>query len=309
MNLNDLLDELEKLSRIALLALLPLTAAFILTGYLANSLTIGSMALENGASIIVQLFAFQSIRAMRSADPIRFPHGTGKLENFSGFLYGALTIPTACYILFHAVQNLLNPADHVAFGLAQLPLIPSLLVNIYIFRFARRLRRRSDSPLVESYLIDYRVAVWFDVIVILAMAAGLVLNHLGAQAYAAYIDPAFSFGIALYMLRAAVGQLLSNFRVLIDLPMPEPDQLQIMRVLAEEFDAYEQLGSIRTRRSGAQRFVEVELYFGSSVDVRSISALNTRMQQKLRATLGDVKLVILVMELAEGPADALLTPP
>jgi len=299
MNLNDLLDELEKLSRFALLALLPLTAAFVLTGYFANSLTIGSMALENGASIIVQLFAFQSIRAMRSADPIRFPHGTGKLENFSGFLYGALTIPTACYILFHAVQNLIHPADHVAFGLAQLPLVPSLLVNIYIFRFALRLRRRHDSPLVESYLIDYRVAVWFDAIVILAMAAGLGLNLVGARSYASYIDPVFSCGIALYMLRAAVGQLLSNFRVLIDLPMPEQEQLQIMRVLAEEFDAYDQLGSIRTRRSGTQRFVEVELYFDGSVDVKAVSALNARMQEKLHGKLRDVKLNILVRESPE----------
>lgn len=299
MNLNDLLDELEKLSRFALLALLPLTAAFVLTGYFANSLTIGSMALENGASIIVQLFAFQSIRAMRSADPIRFPHGTGKLENFSGFLYGALAIPTACYILFHAVQNLIHPADHVAFGLAQLPLVPSLLVNIYIFRFALRLRRRHDSPLVESYLIDYRVAVWFDAIVILAMAAGLGLNLVGARSYASYIDPVFSCGIALYMLRAAVGQLLSNFRVLIDLPMPEQEQLQIMRVLAEEFDAYDQLGSIRTRRSGTQRFVEVELYFDGSVDVKAVSALNARMQEKLHGKLRDVKLNILVRESPE----------
>ena len=302
MNLNDLLDELEKLSRIALVALLPLTAAFVLTGYLANSLTIGSMALENGASIIVQLFAYQSIRAMRSADPIRFPHGTGKLENFSGFLYGALTIPTACYILFHAVQNLIHPADHVAFGLAQLPLLPSLLVNIYIFRFALRLSRRHESPLVQSYLIDYRVAVWFDAIVILAMAAGLALNLVGARSYAAYIDPAFSVGIALYMLRAAVGQLLSNFRVLIDLPMPEPEQLQIMRVLAEEFEAYEQVGSIRTRRSGTQRLVEIELYFTGSVDVKAVSALNARMQEKLHGKLGDVKLSILVRESAEEAA-------
>ena len=302
MNINDLLEELERLSRIALFALIPLTAAFVLTGYLANSLTIGSMALENGASIIVQLFAFQSIRAMRSADPNRFPHGTGKLENFSGFLYGALTIPTACYILFHAVQNLLSPADHVAFGLAQLPLVPSLLVNIYIYRFAARLSRSYDSPLVESYLIDYRVAVWFDAIVILAMAAGLVLNRVGGEAYAAYIDPSFSVGIALYMLRAAVGQLLSNFRVLIDLPMPEHEQLQIMRVLAEEFEAYEQLGTIRTRRSGAQRFVEVELYFGSSVDVKAISALYARMQRKLHAKLSDVKLNIVVLENPEDGA-------
>ena len=255
MMLNELVDELARLSRRALFWLIPLTLAFLVTGYVSGSLTIASMTLENGSSIMVQLFAYRSILEMKSADPIRFPHGTGKLENFSGFLYGALTIPTGLFILFHAAGQLLSPGDHVDFGLTQLPLIPSLIVNILIYRRAQRLSARFDSPLVESYLSDYRVAVWFDVVVIFAMGCGLTLHLLGERAAAALIDPLFSLGIAVYMLRVAADQLLKNFRVLIDLPMPEHEQLEIIRALAFEFDAYEQIGSIRTRRSGAQRFV------------------------------------------------------
>ena len=297
MNLNEVMDELAKLSRFALLALIPLTLSFIIIGYFANSLTIMSMSIEEGFSIIVQLFAYQAIRAMKSADPIRFPHGTGKLENFSGFLYGALTVPIGCYISFKAVQHLLAPEADISFSLAQVPMIPSLLVNIYIYRTAIRLSKKMESPLVESYVIDYRVAVWFDSLVILAMAIGYVMVRAGAHDYAIYIDPAFSLVIGLYMLFSAAEQLLKNFRVLIDLPMPEREQLEVIRVLAGEFDAYEQLGSIRTRRSGSQRMVEVELYFSSTVDVKAIAALTARLQHKLRERLADVKLNILVMEL------------
>ena len=300
MNVNELLDELSVLSRRALIYLVVLTAAFLVTGYIAKSLTIASLALENGSTIIVQLFAYQAIRAMKSADPIRFPHGTGKLENFSGFLFGALTIPTGCYILFHAIQKIIYPEDLVSFGITQLPLIPALLLDLHVYNSAKRLSERYDSPLVDSYLADYRVAVWFNVIVILAMGTGLLMNLAEAEDVAAYVDPVFSLGFAFYMLKVAADQISENFRVLIDLPMPEHEQLEIMRVLASEFDAYEQVGSIRTRRSGMQRFIEIELYFSSAIDVKSIAALTSRMQEKLRQKLKDVKLNVVVMELAEA---------
>lgn len=300
MNVNELLDELSVLSRRAMIYLVVLTAAFLVTGYIAKSLTIASLALENGSTIIVQLFAYQTIRAMKSADPIRFPHGTGKLENFSGFLFGALTIPTGCYILFHAIQKIIYPEDLVSFGITQLPLIPALLLDLHVYNSAKRLSERYDSPLVDSYLADYRVAVWFNVIVILAMGTGLLMNLAEAEDVAAYVDPVFSLGLAFYMLKVAADQISKNFRVLIDLPMPEHEQLEIMRVLASEFDAYEQVGSIRTRRSGMQRFIEIELYFSSAIDVKSITALTSRMQEKLRQKLKDVKLNVVVMELAEA---------
>lgn len=300
MNVNELLDELSVLSRRALIYLVVLTAAFLVTGYIAKSLTIASLALENGSTIIVQLFAYQAIRAMKSADPIRFPHGTGKLENFSGFLFGALTIPTGFYILFHAIQKIIYPEDLVSFGITQLPLIPALLLDLHVYNSAKRLSERYDSPLVDSYLADYRVAVWFNVIVILAMGTGLLMNLAEAEDVAAYVDPVFSLGLAFYMLKVAADQISKNFRVLIDLPMPEHEQLEIMRVLASEFDAYEQVGSIRTRRSGMQRFIEIELYFSSAIDVKSIAALTSRMQEKLRQKLKDVKLNVVVMELAEA---------
>lgn len=299
---NTLVDELGRLSRHALFTLVPLTGAFLLTGYLSHSLTITSIALESGFSIIVQLFYYNSIRAMRSTDPIRFPHGTGKLENFSGFLYGALNVPVGLYILWRAVEHLTDPPAYISFSLAQLPMLPSLIRSIYLYLFARRLARAHDSPLVESFLVDFRVAVWFDVLVILAMGAGLILAISGGEAAAIYVDSLFSLGVGFYMLRAAAGQLVKNFRVLIDLPMPEEEQLAIIHALAAEFDAYEQIGAIRTRRSGMHRLIDVELFFEGTMDVSRIAALNGRLEQGLQQRYGDVRLQIVVREMP-APAE------
>ncbi|WP_395663359.1 cation diffusion facilitator family transporter [Aestuariivirga sp.] len=295
MNLNAMFDALMKLSRVSLFTLVPLTLAFIVTGYFSNSLTILSIAFDCGVSLIVQTFAFKSIRVMKSGDPIRFPHGTGKLENFSGLLYGALNIPVALYILYRAIGDTIVPTP-IIYAIAQLPMLPSLLRSGYLFLSARRLQKQFDSPLIDSYVMDFRTALWFDGVVVIALALGILLPLVGVNTVTVYIDPVFSLCIALYLLRGAALLLLSNFKVLIDFPMPEDEQVQIIRVLAEEFDAYDQLGSIRTRRSGAQRFVDIELYFQGTVDVTSISALTNRIDEKLRSRLRDMKVSILVLE-------------
>ena len=295
MNVNAMFDELIKLSRVSLFTLIPLTLAFIVVGYISNSLTILSIALDSGVSLIVQTFAFKSIRAMKGGDHIRFPHGTGKLENFSGFLYGALNIPVALYILHRSIGDLISPTV-TEYTIAQLPMIPSLLRSGYLFWFARRISREFDSPLIESYVMDFRVALWFDGLVIIALTLGMLLTIAGVNSVTGYIDPVFSLGIALYLLHGASLLLLRNFKVLVDFPMPEDEQIDIIRVLAEEFDSYDQLGSIRTRRSGAQRLVDIELYFQGAVDVTFISALSNRIGDKLRARYRDMKVNILVIE-------------
>lgn len=53
MNVNAMFDELMKLSRVSLFTLIPLTLAFIIVGYISNSLTILSIALDSGVSLIV----------------------------------------------------------------------------------------------------------------------------------------------------------------------------------------------------------------------------------------------------------------
>ena len=301
MNLNTMFDELIKLSRVSLFTLIPLTLAFVVTGYFSNSLTIMSIAFDCGVSLIVQTFAFKTIRVMKSGDPIRFPHGTGKLENFSGLLYGALNIPVALYVMYRAIGDIITPTLTI-YVIAELPMLPSLLRSGYLFWSARRLSQQFDSPLIESYVMDFRTALWFDSLVIIALALGALLPLAGISSVTGYIDPVFSLLIALYLLRGATLLLLSNFKVLVDFPMPENEQVQIIRVLAEEFDAYDQLGSIRTRRSGTQRFVDIELYFRGTVDVRFISSLTRRVEDKLQSSFRGMKVNILVLETPTGAA-------
>jgi cation diffusion facilitator family transporter len=293
MNNDELLNRLKHLVDVAFYSLIPLALLSVLIAVLSNSLTVLSIAIDYGISFVVQLFAFQSIRAIIKSNVIKFPYGTGKLENFSGFLYGALAIPTSFYILYVTAERFFSPSQSISLSIAQLALIPSLARTLYLFLHARRLNRQTNSPMVESYYINFKVTIFFDVGILLALAAAMILTYTGHASIAGYIDPAVSLFLSLYMLYNGVILTASNFKILMDLPLPEDEQLKIMNVLTREFENYENIGTIYTRRSGRQRFIDIELYLNGNATIADTARLQSRMQSHLEEYFDDISFTLI----------------
>lgn len=286
---NDvMLRGLKRLVDSAFYSLIPLALITLTVAILSNSLAVFSMTIDYGLSFVVQLFAFQSIRAIMKSDVIKFPYGTGKLENFSGFLYGALAIPTSLYIIYVTACRFIGPSQSVSFSIAQLALIPSLARSLYLFLCSRKLKAQTDSPMVESYYVNFKIATLLDCGILLALGTAMILNHMGHASVAGYLDPMVSLFLSLYMLYNGLILTRSNFRILMDLPLPEQDQLKIMNVLTREFDHYENVGNIYTRRSGRQRFLDIELYLNENMTIMDTARLQSRMQTHLEEHFDEI---------------------
>ncbi len=285
----QLILELRKLIDLSFYSLIPIAVLFLVMGWLSNSLTVIAIAFDSGLSFIVQIFAFMSIRTIQSSNVLKFPYGTGKLENFSSFLYGALAIPTSLYIIFFAVTRFLGPPEDVSFTLAMIPFVLSLIRSLYLFYKARKLHKTSDSPMVRSYFINFKITAIGDIALIVAISIGSIVTILGHGRFASYLDPAFSLLVATYLLYNGVTLTVGNFKVLVDLPLEEKEQLKIMNVLAQEFEHYENIGNIFTRRSGRRRFIDIELYVREDMSVKDVSKLKKRLNADLEKQFEDVR--------------------
>jgi ferrous-iron efflux pump FieF len=283
------IEQIKLLIDLSFYSLIPLTVLFFVAGILANSLTIFSVAMECCLDFIVEIFAFKSIRVIQRSNRFRFPYGTGKLENFTGFLTGALSLPISIYILYFSVVRILSPEETISFTISQIPLLPSLVRSVYFFIQSKKLLQKVDSPLVKSYYIDFKVSTYFDFGLILAFAIAWVLTYFGKHTIAYYLDPAISFILAIYMGYMGIKQIVANFRILMDLPLPEEEQLLIMRALAQEYEYYENIGNIFSRRSGQQRFIDIELFLNEDIDLQEIMQLKARIKKKLEEHFGEVK--------------------
>ena len=300
-----LLARVKSLVDAAFFSLIPLALLALLIAWLSHSLAILTLAVDYGLSFIVQFFAFKSIRAIVNSNAIKFPYGTGKLENFSGFRYGALTIPTGIYILYVTAGRFAAPPSGVELGIAQLAILPSLARSAYLYLLALRLCRLSDSPMVESYRVNFKTSTLFDAGILLALGLAIVLTRIGGGAFvdlAGLIDPTVSLLLAGYMLYSGVRLTGSNFRILMDLPLPEDEQLKIMNVLAREFDHYEGVGTIYTRRSGRRRFLDVELYLDRQATVADAAELQQRMRRQLETHFDDIAFNLIALPHQPVPA-------
>jgi cation diffusion facilitator family transporter len=291
---DESLPQLKKLVDATLYSMVPLMILSVITGVLSNSMTILAVAFDYGLSLIVQLFAFKAIRTIVKSNVIKFPYGTGKLENFSAIVYGALAIPVSLFIIYSSIMRFVVPPA-ISVGIAQIPLIPNLVRSFLLFRRSRQLARSSESPMVHSYYVNFKVTAMIDVSILASLSVVLLLATSGYNHIAYIIDPTVSSLLGAYMLFSGVKLTVSNFKVLIDLPLPEKDQLKIMAILAQEYNDYENIGNIYTRFSGKTRFIEIELYLKKDLSMEEMTNLKRRIEKRLQEHFQDLRFVLIPM--------------
>ena len=147
--------------------------------------------------------------------------------------------------------------------------------------------------MVHSYYVNFKVSTIIDISVLTSLSVVLLLVNLGHGYIAYVIDPTVSSLIGAYMLFCGVTLTIGNFRVLIDFPLPEADQLKIMAILAQEYSGYENIGNIYTRFSGKTRFIELELYFRKDLSLEEITNQGQRIESLLRQHFRDLRFVLI----------------
>lgn len=77
--------------------------------YLTYSSAILTDALESIINVVASAFAFYAIYLASQPRDMNHPYGHGKIEFFSAGLEGVLIVLASVFIVFHAIQGLVNP--------------------------------------------------------------------------------------------------------------------------------------------------------------------------------------------------------
>ena len=286
---DPLLLELQNYVRCIVWSLIPVTGAYIYGAVASNSLSVAALAIQCGVSFIADIFILIAMRSIVNSNIFSFPYGTGKLENFIGFLTGTLMLPTAVMIYISTAKSLLSGNHEVHFELTQIGMMPGLVRDASLLFWSKKLIRKSKSPspMVQSFVVSYQVSVIVTTVSVLSMLLALWLTrtrhgHLGVM-----IDLALAAALATYMLVNAVILIKTNFRSLIDLPLAESDQLKILKVLTGHYDFFDNLGVIYTRTCGSKKIVEIELYFKQDTSIQEIGLLAERFHAQFNKLFAD----------------------
>lgn len=288
-------EQLRRLIAVLLISSVPVLGLNIYISVISGSLSVVAIILDSAVAQTINLINYFVLGAVTRTNVFKYPYGTGKLEDFAGFAYGWSILFVCGVIIYGAVYRLAGPPVQISLGLALIAVILSLArITFIVAWLSRIIRRHGDgSPLLHVYYINCRGVMWYMGGILVAMLIGWFLTGRWGNTLALLIDLAIAVAYAVYLLVTGLGVIRAGFRALLDLPLPEVDQMAILNVLTRHYDSYANLVNVLTRQSGGRKRIEIELSFRPETDVQQIEMIRSRMEEDLGRHFGKVDFTLI----------------
>jgi cation diffusion facilitator family transporter len=270
-------------------------AAFWLTG----SVSLFSDAAESTVNLLAGLMALAAVTiAGRPADE-NHAYGHDKVEYFSSGAEGALILVAAVLIVYTAGQRFLSPAPLTDLGPGLVVAAVAAAVNLLVARTMLGVARERDSITIEADAHHLMTDVWTSAGVI----AGLLV--VWAVPEWAVLDPLVAVAVAVRIIGTGFDLVRRSVAGLMDVALPAGERELIDLAVRQEAGALSRYRNLRTRKSGARRFIDFELLVPGSTTVLAAHELCDRVEAAIEAHLPNVHTTIHVEpEEAAGPGPA-----
>jgi cation diffusion facilitator family transporter len=264
--------------------------AFGITG----SVGLLSDALESLVNLAAALVAFWALTlAARPADE-EHRYGHSKAEYFASGVEGGLIVVAAVSIVVAAWPRLLHPRPLDSIGLGLIIAVAGAAINGGVAFVLRQAGGRLRSVALEADARHLFTDVWTTVGVLVGVALVGLTGWL-------VLDPIIAMLVAANILWTGVRLVRESGLGLLDTALPAEDQQTIAAVLAEYQVRGIAFHALRTRRSGARRFISLHVLVPGAWTVKRGHDLAEAIEAALRQALPD-STVFTHLEPREDPA-------
>ena len=257
----------------------------LVIGILMSSVAVISEAIHSSIDLLAALIAFYAVGKSANPPDVGHAYGHGKYEDLSGMVEGALIVVAAGVIVYEAVRRLFEG------GTVGLPLLGvlvmgmSVVVNVAVSRFLFKVARETSSVALEADALHLSTDVWTSLGVMAAMVAIWLTGW-------NVLDPLVAMVVAVLIIHAAYQLTRRTLGDLLDTPLPEDDLATIRKVLDEHKGMHIGYDSLRTRRSGPERHIDMSLHFPPSMPVQEAHELSHHIQLEIEERLGKAQVLI-----------------
>jgi cation diffusion facilitator family transporter len=262
-----------------------LTALKLASGLWIGSISVLSEALHSALDLLAAGAA--ALAVTKSGQPPDEAHrfGHGKFESLAGLFEAALIFAAAGLILFGAIRKL-TTGEVSALELPWLGAVVMAIsagVNLLVSRRLFRVARLTDSLALEADGWHLRTDVWTSLGVLL----GLGLISLGRARFPeiAHLDPIAALAVGAVILVAASNIARRSYDHLVDRALPAHELALIEALLREHYSEFVNYHSLRTRKAGRERHIDLHLVLPPDQHVEDAHDLCDHLEADLKALL------------------------
>ena len=290
-----MMDIQKQKTSVALLSVVSNSILVILklvTGLLTGSVSVLSEAVHSSMDLIASVIAFFAVRISARRPDAEHPFGHGKVEDISALAEALLIVIAAVWIVVEAISKIISPQplETLDWGIAVMLL--SVVANIIVSHLLFKVGKKADSPALIADAWHLRTDVWTSA----GVLAGLSIIWVGARLWPevnlSWIDPVAAMMVAMLILRASITLTMGAIKDLIDTSPPAHELYWLSGYLESWYPTVRSIHRIRTRKSGAYRFIDLHIVVDPAMTVSDSHAITEKMTSAVREKLSGADLTV-----------------
>ena len=264
---------------------------FVLVGLFSDSMTFISEVNRSLLLMSIEYVAYIVLRRTHRGKFREFEFGTGKIERIVNILV-AFGLCLACFYILNRLFSISNDTPMSTTNLLMAVVLAdlNLILNLYFTIAFIRVNRDESSVIIASQLKSRQAKTVSSAIVLAILVLTLWLSD---PRSARMVDFLGSIFVVCYMLMIAFDLVKESLPEILDRTVAEPDHYQIIRVLTEHFDQYDGFRGYKTRRSGKDLFILLNLRFFPRSTLAQIEERLLPLRQALESEIPGSKVTII----------------
>jgi ferrous-iron efflux pump FieF len=244
---------------------------------------LGSLA-DTMLDLVASLITFFGIRwaAMPADEEHRYGHG--KAEALAALVQVILIFVSAIGIGWRALDRLQSgrPTEGLELGIGVS--VVAMVATMALLAYQRYVIRKTKSVAIHTDHVHYQT----DVLLNLSVIAALIFDQLFGWRLA---DPLFGFGIAAWLMYGAWSAASHSVDQLMDREWPLEERDAFI-FATQEFPELAGLHDLRTRTSGAHRFVQFHVWVPGDWTVAEAHDRMDAVEEKLQHRFPGTEIII-----------------
>lgn len=289
----NVLAEQKKVAILLIIYRIPEFVTSLIAAAASGSMVVWLEFIENASILIPGIIIVILSGKLSQNLKFTFNYGTGKVEAISALSCEMFDLAGIFCVVFFAIRKIIMPdieEDFLAFALVVS--IIGLLIDIFIYYKEKSFVEKEHSRMIHSAFVAARNEFVFDAISIVTLIIGIIFEK---KSWIRYFSPIVCVVVSLPLAYIVVHHLTDAIRELSDLTLDEESQLKILKALNEFYEYYDELGEIKSRISGNDQYVDIELCFKQDMPFREVSKVSEDIRKRVSDEIGGgiVNVVIL----------------
>lgn len=272
-------------ARISMATASALTLLKLVTGLMTGSMAVLSSAIDSLLDIIMSTANFLAIRQAEQPPDHKHPFGHGKFETLATIVQAMAIGVSGGWVCFESVHRLLTGVSlgNLEGGMAVLAF--SAGASWLVARFLVRTARETESTALKADSLHFSMDVYTN--------SALLVGLFAIQLFdIAWLDPALSIVVSLYIFYQAYGLFRYGLRDILDERLPETIRNEIATILEQHRGQVIGYHRLRTRRAGSQKIIDFHLTLCKHLSVEEAHKIADHLENHMKEKIGRADITI-----------------